>query len=91
VKFRGAQAPRVVVSAREGAGHWVVTVTDNGMGVAPEDQGRISGMFASAHRDRDGTGIGLAACRRVAEAHGARIWIEPADGRGSAFSFTLPR
>ena len=91
MKFRGADAPRVVVTAREGAGHWVVTVADNGIGVPPEDHGRIFGMFARAQRDHDGTGIGLAVCRRVAEAHGGRIWVEPADGGGSAFSFTLPR
>jgi signal transduction histidine kinase len=91
VRFRGAAAPRIAVTAREGAEHWVVTVADNGIGVAPEDQGRIFGMFARAHRDHDGTGIGLAVCRRVAEAHGGRIWVERADGGGSAFSFTLPR
>jgi signal transduction histidine kinase len=91
VRFRGARPPRVAVSAREGAGHWVVTVADNGLGVAAEDQTRIVGMFARAHGHHDGTGIGLAVCRRVAEAHGGRIWVEPADGGGSALSFTLPR
>ena len=48
-------------------------------------------MFARAHVDHDGTGIGLAVCRRVAEAHGGGIRVEPADDGGSAFSFTLPR
>jgi len=50
-------------------------------------------MFARAHREHDGTGIGLAVCRRVVEAHGGRIWVEsPSNGDGgSAFSFTLPR
>ena len=92
VKFRGDDPPRVTVSAREGAEHWVVTVADNGTGVAAADQGRIFGMFARAHRDHDGTGIGLAVCRRVVEAHGGRIWVEsPSNGGGSAFSFTLPR
>jgi signal transduction histidine kinase len=91
VKFRGAQAPRVTVAAREGSDGWVVTVADNGVGVAPDDAGRIFGMFARASRDHDGTGIGLAVCRRVVEAHGGRIWVEPAEGGGSAFRFTLPR
>jgi signal transduction histidine kinase len=93
VKFRGDEPPRVSVSAREGAEHWVVTVADNGTGVAAADQGRIFGMFARAHRDHDGTGIGLAVCRRVVEAHGGRIWVDsPGNGgSGSAFSFTLPR
>jgi signal transduction histidine kinase len=91
VKFRGEQAPRVTVSAHTGNEGWVVTVADNGIGVAPESAGRIFGMFARASSDHDGTGIGLAVCRRVVEAHGGRIWVEPADGGGSAFRFTLPR
>jgi len=91
VKFRGPDPPRIAVSASEGAEQWVVTVADNGIGVPPEDHDRIFGMFTRAHRDHDGTGIGLAVCRRVAEAHGGRIWVEPADGGGSAFRVTLPR
>jgi signal transduction histidine kinase len=90
VKFRADARPRVQVSAAEAAGGWLVTVRDNGVGVAPDDAARIFGMFARAHHDRDGTGIGLAVCRRVVEAHGGRIWVEPAEGGGSAFRFTLP-
>jgi len=51
---------------------------------------RVFGMFARASRDEEGTGIGLAVCRRVVEAHGGRIWVEPAQGGGSAFRFSLP-
>jgi signal transduction histidine kinase len=91
VKFRAQAPPRIGVSAAAGQEGWVVTVRDNGRGVAPRDAGRIFGMFARAHHDADGTGIGLAVCRRVVEAHGGRIWVEPADGGGSAFRFTLPR
>jgi signal transduction histidine kinase len=91
VKFRGPDAPRVAVSAREGSEGHVVTVADNGSGVAPQDATRIFGMFTRANPEHDGTGIGLAVCRRVVEAHGGRIWVEPAEGGGSAFRFTLPR
>ena len=91
VKFR-AQAPlRIEVSAMRDSHEWVFTVRDNGIGVSPEQAGRIFGMFARADRERDGTGIGLAVCRRIVEAHGGRIWVEPAAGGGSAFRFTLPR
>jgi signal transduction histidine kinase len=91
VKFRGQAPPRIEVGGHAGAHDWVVTVRDHGIGVAPEDSDRIFGMFARADRERTGNGIGLAVCRRVVEAHGGRIWVEPADGGGSAFRFTLPR
>jgi len=90
VKFRGDQAPRVEVSALRGEGAWVVTVRDNGVGIEPEHAGRIFAMFARMNGETEGTGIGLAVCRRVVEAHGGRIWVEPGDGGGSAFRFTLP-
>ena len=91
VKFRGEAPPRIEVDGHAGAHDWVVTVRDHGIGVAPEDGDRIFGMFARADRERTGNGIGLAVCRRVVEAHGGRIWVEPAAGGGSAFRFTLPR
>jgi signal transduction histidine kinase len=91
VKFRGEAPPRIEVEGHAGAHDWVVTVRDHGIGVAPEAGDRIFGMFARADRERTGNGIGLAVCRRVVEAHGGRIWVEPAEGGGSAFRFTLPR
>jgi signal transduction histidine kinase len=91
VKFRGDAPPRIEVEGHAGAHDWVVTVRDHGVGVAPEDRDRIFGMFARADRERTGNGIGLAVCRRVVEAHGGRIWVDPANGGGSAFRFTLPR
>jgi signal transduction histidine kinase len=90
VKFHGQAAPRVEVSALRGSEGWVVTVRDHGLGVDPEHAGRIFGMFSRLNGDTEGTGIGLAVCRRVVEAHGGRIWVEPAEGGGSAFRFTLP-
>ena len=52
---------------------------------------QIFGMFSRATHEVEGAGIGLAVCRRIVEAHGGRIWVEPAEGGGSAFRFTLPR
>jgi two-component system sensor kinase FixL len=48
-------------------------------------------MFSRASTETDGVGIGLPVSRRIVEAHGGRIWVEPAKGGGSAFRFTLPR
>jgi chemotaxis family two-component system sensor kinase Cph1 len=90
VKFRGKAAPRVEVSALRGREEWIVSVCDNGVGVDPEQSTRIFGMFARANGEGDGNGIGLAVCRRIVEAHGGRIWVEPNEGGGSAFRFTLP-
>jgi signal transduction histidine kinase len=91
VKFRGPEPLRIAISAAPDSQEWVLTVQDNGIGVDPEEATRIFGMFTRADRQREGAGIGLAVCRRIVEAHGGRIWVEPADGGGSAFRFTLPR
>jgi signal transduction histidine kinase len=90
VKFHGDSQPHVEVSAARGNDGWVVTVRDNGLGVDAEHTGRIFAMFSRLNGETEGTGIGLAVCRRVVEAHGGRIWVEPAEGGGSAFRFTLP-
>ena len=90
-KFRGDAPAHITVEAREQDGDWVVSVRDRGVGVPPADADRIFGMFARSGDDAAGNGIGLAVSRRVVEAHGGRIWVEPAEGGGSAFRFTLPR
>jgi two-component system, chemotaxis family, sensor kinase Cph1 len=90
VKFHGQKPPRVHVSARRRGDEWVITVRDNGIGVDPDQATRIFDMFSRVSGGRDGSGIGLAVCRRVVEAHGGVIWVEPVEGGGSAFSFTLP-
>jgi signal transduction histidine kinase len=91
VKFRGDAPLRVQVSAVRDSLEWVVTVRDNGVGVDAAQATRIFSMFSRANREIDGAGIGLAVCRRIIEAHGGRIWVEPVDSGGSAFRFTLPR
>jgi signal transduction histidine kinase len=91
LKFRADAPPRIEVSAVRDSEEWVVSVRDNGRGVPPDQAGRVFGMFARADRAIDGAGIGLAVCRRIVEAHGGRIWVEPAPGGGADFRFTLPR
>ena len=63
---------------------------DTGLAVDPAQATRIFRMFSRAHSEVEGVGIGLAVCRRIVEAHGGRIWVEAAEGGGSAFRFTLP-
>lgn len=92
IKFRGADAPRVSVSAEREAGAWRVCVRDNGIGVDPAHADRIFHVFQRLHTRREypGTGIGLAICKRIVERHGGRIWVEGAVGEGAAFYFTIP-
>jgi PAS domain S-box-containing protein len=92
VKFRGAEAPRVHVGAERQPGEWVFSVRDNGIGIDPAECERIFRWFERAHPQgrRPGTGIGLAICKRIAERHGGRIWVESQPGQGSLFCFTIP-
>jgi signal transduction histidine kinase len=69
-----------------------VTVADDGIGIPDADQERIFAMFTRLHGREAfaGTGIGLAICRRIAERHGGRIYVESSVGGGSAFHTLLP-
>jgi PAS domain S-box-containing protein len=84
--------PKVVIAASREQGAWRFTITDNGIGIDPCHRERVFEMFRRLGT-RDfyaGTGIGLSLCRRIVERHSGRIWVEPAPGGGSVFSFTIP-
>jgi PAS domain S-box-containing protein len=91
-KFMGDQPEPLIeigVSGEE-KGKPIFHVRDNGMGIAPEHQERIFGLFNKLDVNTEGTGIGLALVKRIVEVHGGRIWVESEPGKGSAFRFTLP-
>ena len=93
LKFRADGRARVWV--REEAappGMVQVAVADGGIGIAPSEREHVFEMFQRLH-DREayeGTGIGLAICRKIVERHGGRIWVDERDGGGTVFRFTLP-
>jgi signal transduction histidine kinase len=92
VKF-SAPGSRVAIEAVREGDDVVVSVADEGVGIAPEDRARIFDRFyqsADTELSRRGTGIGLAIARRFTELQGGRIWVESEPGRGSTFSFTVP-
>jgi PAS domain S-box-containing protein len=93
IKYRKQDVPPVVrISVVDEPTEWILEVDDNGIGIAPESQERIFGMFKRLHsREYPGTGIGLAIARRIAEAHGGRITVHSAEGQGSTFRVHLPR
>ncbi|HET9050629.1 MAG TPA: ATP-binding protein, partial [Candidatus Dormibacteraeota bacterium] len=92
LKFRGERAPVISIGADLDGDHWVFSVRDNGLGIEPRHAERIFMIFKRLHAPQRyaGTGIGLAICKRVVERRGGRIWVEPAEGGGSVFRFTLP-
>jgi PAS domain S-box-containing protein len=93
LKFRGDDCPSVHVSARKRGPNWIFSVRDNGIGVAPEHYERIFQVFqrVRAKTDYPGTGIGLAICKKIVERHGGEIWVTSKPGKGTTFSFSLPR
>jgi signal transduction histidine kinase len=97
VKFRReGEAPRIAVECEAGTGdedgQWVFTVTDNGIGIAPEFADKVFVIFQRLH-GRDvytGTGIGLALCKKIVESHDGAISIDPAYTAGTRIRFTMP-
>lgn len=97
VKFRHAdRAPRVVIECERGSGEhegfWVLTVSDNGIGIPAEFSEKVFVIFQRLH-GRDvyaGTGVGLALVKKIVEYHGGTIWIDTTYTEGTRFRFTLP-
>jgi PAS domain S-box-containing protein len=95
LKYNTSEAPEVVIgtAANPDGGFVTIGVRDNGIGIDPQYHARVFRIFRRLHRreEVEGTGAGLAICKKIVEAHGGRIWVESAAGHGATFFFTLPR
>jgi signal transduction histidine kinase len=93
VKFT-PEGGRIDVDAAITDGSIEISVTDTGIGIAPEDQELIFEEFRQAGtsyvQKREGTGLGLTLTKKFVEMHGGKIWVESQPGKGSTFTFTLP-
>jgi diguanylate cyclase (GGDEF)-like protein len=83
--------PKVRLSASRMGTAWCIEVTDNGIGIASQHRDRVFGLFQRlGPKDREGTGTGLAICKRIVEQRGGRIWVEENPLGGSRLRFTVP-
>jgi signal transduction histidine kinase len=93
VKFT-PEGGRIGIKARQADGSVEISVSDTGIGIAPEDQPKIFEEFRQVGSDyahkSEGTGLGLTLAKKFVELHGGRIWVESEVGKGSRFIFTLP-
>lgn len=91
LKFVDGRSPEISLTAEQSGGVWVFGVRDNGIGIAAQYAGQIFQPFKRLHgrSQFEGAGIGLSICRKVAERHHGRIWVESEENQGAWFKFTL--
>lgn len=93
IKFRRENVPvELNIAAERQSRRWVFSIQDNGIGFDMQYADRIFQMFQRLHSmdEYQGTGMGLAVCRKIVERHGGEIWVESEPGKGTTFFFSIP-
>jgi len=93
IKFRNGRAPQISIDCMQNEQKFTFAIQDNGIGIEDQYQEKIFRMFSRLHKveEYEGTGIGLATCKKIVEKHGGKIWVKSALGKGSTFYFSLPK
>lgn len=94
LKYRNGQSPRIKINAQpiDNQGVWQISVADNGVGLDEMYHEKVFHPFQRIdHRDRPGSGMGLAICRKVVHLHGGHIWYNKNTEGGTTFHFTIPQ
>ena len=94
IKYNTSEQPTIEIGVqRNERQECVFSISDNGIGIAPENFDKVFAMFRRLHSqaEYEGTGIGLAFCMRIVETYGGKIWLESTLGIGTTFYFTLPK
>ena len=93
IKYRSKKRkPEIEISAKRDKGGWKFAVKDNGIGIPMDQKEKIFVIFQRLHQrdEYEGIGIGLAHCRKIAELHYGKIWVESEVDKGSVFYFFIP-
>lgn len=93
IKFSKEGKPLIRITSESRENEWVVNVMDNGIGIPKGNESRLFGVFQrlNSRKKYPGTGVGLAVCKKIVENHEGKIWYTSEEGKGTTFSFSLPK
>ena len=93
ITYRSEDPPIIRLACRDNGLEWIFSIADNGIGIAPEFQQKIFGLFHRLHHPKDipGTGIGLAICKKIVERNGGKMSVRSETGKGATFFFSIPK